>query len=91
MAKSPYLNETFHTIIEQLIATGKAPNYAQVAAKLGVSPRKGQVYFRKLFSSLGFPGWLEPKTDNIVSFAPFNNVPTNYRITIDGEQKWFGQ
>ena len=23
--------------------------------------------------------------------AEFNNLPTQYRITIDGEQKWFGQ
>jgi hypothetical protein len=91
MAKSQYLDETFHVIIEQLIATGKAPNYAQLAAKLGVTPRKGQELIRKLFSTLGFPGWFEPKTDNIISFAPFNNTPTNYRLTIDGEQKWFGQ
>jgi len=91
MAKSEYLNETFHAIIEQLIATGSAPNYAQLAVKLGVTPRKGQEYLRKLFSTLGFPGWCEPKSDSIASFAPFNNIPTNYRITIDGEQKWYGQ
>jgi len=30
-------------------------------------------------------------TDFITSFAPFNNLPTQYRITIDGQQKWFGQ
>jgi len=23
--------------------------------------------------------------------APFNNLPTQARITIDGEQKWFGR
>jgi len=91
MAKSKHLNETFHIILEQLIADGKAPNYAQVADKLGVTPREGQELIRKLFSTIGFPGWFEPKTDNIASFAPFNNIPTNYRITIDGEQKWFGQ
>jgi hypothetical protein len=27
----------------------------------------------------------------ITSFAPFNNLPTQYRITVDGQQKWFGQ
>ena len=27
----------------------------------------------------------------IVSFAPFHNLPTQYRITVDGEQKWFAQ
>jgi hypothetical protein len=35
--------------------------------------------------------WLFPKTDYIASFPPFSNLPTQYRITIDGQQKWFGQ
>jgi hypothetical protein len=35
--------------------------------------------------------WLAPGTDLIASFAPFNNQPTQYRITVDGQQKWFGQ
>jgi hypothetical protein len=39
----------------------------------------------------GIPGWLHPHTDYIASFAPFNNLPTQYRITIEGQQKWFGQ
>jgi hypothetical protein len=42
--------------------------------------------------SVGIPGiWLFPDTDYIGSFAPFSNLPTQYRITVDGEQKWFGQ
>jgi hypothetical protein len=38
-----------------------------------------------------YPGWFQPGTDYIASFAPFNNLPTQYRITIDGQQKWFAQ
>jgi hypothetical protein len=91
MPKSKHLDQTFHIIIEKMIATGQAPNYLEIAKGLGVSPPEGRKAFRKLFSTLGFPGWFYPKTDNIVSFAPFNNLPTNYRLTIDGEQKWFGQ
>jgi len=91
MAKSKQLNQTFHIIMERMIATGQAPHYTAIARELGVSPPEGRKALHKLFSILGFPGWLYPKTDNIVSFAPFNNLPTNYRLTIDGEQKWFGQ
>ena len=91
MPKSKQLDQTFHVIIERMIATGKAPNYAQLAAELGISAREGQVYLRKLFSKIGFPGWFQPKSDEIASFAPFNNIPTNHRLTIDGVQKWFGQ
>ena len=91
MSKPSELNQTFHIIIEKLIATGQAPQYTEIAVGLGVSPEKGRKLLRKLFSTLGFPGWLDPKTDDVVSFAPFNNVPTNYRLTIDGIQKWYGQ
>jgi hypothetical protein len=91
MPKESLLDQTFHTIMERMIANGQAPHYTEIAAELGVSATKGRKALRKLFSTLGFPGWLYPKTDNIVSFAPFNNLPTHYRLTIDGEQKWFGQ
>ncbi len=39
----------------------------------------------------GIPAWLHPDTDYIVSFPPFHNLPTQYRVTVDGEQKWFAQ
>jgi hypothetical protein len=85
------LDQTFHFIIEHMIATGQAPHYTEIAAGLGVSPTQGRTALHDLFSTRGFPGWLFPKTDNIVSFAPFNNLPTHYRLTVEGQQKWFGQ
>jgi len=91
MPESKQLNQTFHFIMERMIETGKAPHFTEIASGLGVSPIEGRKALHKLFSTMGFPGWLYPKTDNIVSFAPFNNLPTHYRLTIDGEQKWFGQ
>ncbi len=91
MPRSNKLVKTFHFILERLIATGKAPDYTQIADELGVSPQEGRKVLRKLFSTIGFPGWLTPKTDDIESFAPFNNIPNNHRLTIDGEQRWFGQ
>jgi galactitol-specific phosphotransferase system IIC component len=91
MADPNRLDETFHIIIERLIATGQAPHYTEIASELGVKPAEGRQALHALFSSRGLPGWLFPKTDNIVSFAPFNNLPTHHRLTIDGEQKWYGQ
>ena len=91
MSKPSELDQTFHIIIEKMIVTGQAPQYTDIAAALGVSPEEGRKTLHKLFSILGFPGWLKPKTDDIVSFAPFNNLPTHYRLTTDGVQKWFGQ
>jgi hypothetical protein len=91
MSKPNVLNQTFHIIIEKMVENGQAPHYTEIAQELGVSPEQGRKALRRLFSTLGFPGWLYPKTDAIVSFAPFNNLPTHYRLTIDGHQKWFGQ
>jgi hypothetical protein len=91
MAEPTLLDRTFSVIMKRLVETGQAPHYTEIAADLGVSPREGRRALHNLFSLRSFPGWLYPKSDTIVSFAPFNNLPTQYRLTIDGEQKWFGQ
>lgn len=91
MTSTDELNTTFHFIMEQILATGKAPDSGAIAADLGVAPAEGQKALRDLFSSLGFPGWLYPDTGAVMSFPPFNLEPTNHRVTIDGEQKWFAQ
>ena len=84
------LASAFHTIMNRMVKTGQAPYYTELAADLGISPEEGRKVLHKLFSA-GVPGWLYPNTDYIVSFAPFNNLPTQYRITIEGQQKWFAQ
>ncbi len=91
MRSSTELNKTFHFIMERMIATGRAPDYADIAVGLGVPAPDGRKRLRQLFSSFGFPGWFYPNTNKIMSFPPFNDAPTNHRLTIDGEQKWFGQ
>ena len=90
MSESSVLDKTFHIILQRLVKTGQAPHYTEIAAELGVSPEDGRKALHELFSS-GIAGWLFPNTDLIASFAPFNNLPTQFRLTIDGEQKWFGQ
>ena len=89
MAEPTLMDKTYSIIMKGFVETGQAPHYTEIAAELGVSPREGHQALRKLFSIRGFAGWLE--VDTVVSMAPFNNLPTQYRITIDGEQKWFAQ
>ena len=91
MAQPTLLDKTWSIIIRGFVETGQAPNYTEIAAELGISPAEGRQALRKLFSVRGLPGWLYPKVDTVVSLAPFNNLPTQYRITIDGAQKWFAQ
>lgn len=84
------LDKTYHFIVKRLVDTGRAPHYTEIAAELGVSPEEGRKTLHELLH-MRIPAWLFPGTDLIVSFAPFNNLPTQYRLTVDGQQKWFGQ
>ena len=90
MNESNQLQKTFQIIMKQMMGTGQAPHYTEIAAQLDVTVEEGRKLLHELFTP-GFPGWLFPNTDYIGSFPPFNNLPTQYRITIDGQQKWFAQ
>ncbi len=90
MADTSRLDQIFEIIMKRMVKTGQAPHYTEIAAELDVSVEEGKKALHDLFDA-GIPGWLFPNTDLIVSFAPFNNLPTQYCITIDGQQKWFGQ
>ena len=83
------LDVTYATIMQEIVATGVAPHYAELAPRLGVSPNEA---LNRIESILAItPGWMHPGTDYIASFPPFNNQPTAYRITVRGEQRWFAQ
>ena len=90
MADLALLDKTFHQIMRSFIDTGRAPHYTETAAALRVSIEQARQLFRDL-EATGYSFFLHPETDQIVSVAPFNNLPNQYRITIDGEQKWFAQ
>lgn len=87
---APTLDQTFGVIMSRMIATGQAPHYTELAHDLGINPDEGRAALHTLFDA-GVSGWLFPDTDYIASFAPFSNLPTQYRITIDGQHGWFGQ
>lgn len=98
MADLKLLDRVFHLIIRRFIATGQAPYYTELAKDLGLSMEEGRKLLHELleapcpaYAGGHYPGWLYPGTEYIASFAPFNNLPTQYRITIDGQQKWFAQ
>jgi len=90
MGDTELLDKTFHFIMKRMVETGQAPHYTEIAAELQLSMEEGRKAMHNLFKS-GVYGWLYPNTDFIVSFAPFNHLPTQFKLTIDGEQKWFAQ
>lgn len=90
MTDTSQLDQTYHFIMRHFVETGQAPHYTDIAAEFSVSPVDGKRLLHEVMA-VGLPNWLYPETDLIVSFAPFNNLPTHYRVTVDGDQKWFAQ
>jgi len=90
MSEPSQLDRTFNFIRKRMVKTGQAPFYTEIATELGVSVEEGRNALNNLLGAR-IPGWVFPNTSYIASFAPFSNLPTQYRITVERQQKWFGQ
>ena len=90
MSETGQMDRTFSFIIERMVETGQAPFYTEIAHELGVSVEESRKALYSLFGT-GIAAWVFPNTDYIASISPFSNLPTQYRITIEGQQRWFGQ
>ena len=90
MSHPSELDQTYCTIRDRLRETGQAPHYTELAPALGVPVREA---YRRLHDLMAhpYPCWLHPGTDWIASFPPFSNIPTQYRVSVDGHQRWFAQ
>lgn len=90
MSGPAMMDKMFHIIMRWMVQSGQSPHYTEIATELGLAMEDGREALHDLFS-LGIGGWLVPGTDLIASLAPISNIPNQYRITVDGQQKWFGQ
>lgn len=84
------LDRTWNRITRALIDTGRPPHYAELGRSLGLSPAESRAALHAVLRAYPI-GWLHPETDYIASFPPLNGQPTQYRVTVRGEQKWFAQ
>jgi len=84
-----FLDRAFHTILTIMVETGRAPNQTGLGAALGLDLDESNTILHNLMAS-GYPGWVDENND-IVTICPLSNHPNQYRISVDGEQKWFGQ
>jgi hypothetical protein len=91
MSSPDMIGKVYGVILKRMVETGQAPHYTEIAAELGVPVEEGRKALHDLIDAKIPAMWLYPETDYICSFAPFNNLPTQYRISVDGVQKWFGQ
>src|SRR5262244_1472910 len=90
MADPRLLDQMFARIMRGLVDTGRAPHYAELSRVMGLTVPDGRQLLHDVMQAYPI-GWLHPDTDYIASFPPLNNLPTQYRVTVRGEQKWFAQ
>jgi len=90
MADPRLMDRMFHRILQALVETGRAPHYAELARAVNVTVEEGRRLLLDVMQAYPI-GWLHPDTDYIASFPPLNSLPTQYRVTVRGEQKWFAQ
>jgi len=90
MAEPRLLDLMFSRTMRGLVESGRAPHYAELAPGLGLTVEDSRRLLGELMQAYPI-GWLHPETDYVASFPPLNNLPTQYRITVRGEQKWFAQ
>jgi hypothetical protein len=90
MADSILVQKAYTSIVEHFIGTGRAPHYTELAETLGLRPDEARGVQRQA-AEASIACWFIQDTDYIESWAPFSNVPTHYRVTVKGEQKWYGQ
>jgi hypothetical protein len=90
MADPRLLDQMLHRMMRGLVETGRAPHYAELAPALGLGVEESRRLLLEVMQAYPI-GWLHPETDYVASMPPLNNLPTQYRVTVRGEQKWFAQ
>ena len=79
------LDRAYEQMMRAFVRRGQALHYTELARELGLTPEAGRGVLADLMGT-GVPAWLYDGTDYVASFAPFNNVPTQYRVTVEGQQ-----
>ena len=77
-------------MMQAIVERGYALHYTEMAHAFGLAPEEGKALLHALLGA-GIPAWRYDDTDYVASYAPFNNVPTQYRISVEGRPGWFGQ
>ena len=90
MESPAILDRAFQVIMRHMIETGRAPHYTELAAALRCDIEDGRQSLHRVIDAF-VPSWLYPETDYVASFCPFSKVPTQYRISVAGQQKWYAQ
>ena len=89
MAELELLDSGYAAITADVVETGTAPHFTELAVRLDVDIATARDLVHELVGQT--PGWVHPGTDLIASWPPFNLQPTQYRVAIDGRPGWYAQ
>jgi len=81
----------YTSILESFIQTGRAPHYTELGNTLGMGPEQAKDLQREAAKAGLGACFLLDDTGYIESFGPFYNLANHYRVTVEGEQKWYAQ
>ncbi len=91
MSDPALIQKTYTTILQYFVDHGRAPHYTELAELLGLSADEARQIQREAAQAApAATCWLAHDTDYIESWGPFSNIPTHNRISVDGQQKWYG-
>ena len=91
MADQRTLARVYHSVMSGFVKDGRAPHYTELAVEFGVSADAALELQREMLEEISGPHWADEGSGLIACFDPFSNIPTQYRISVDGEQKWYGE
>ena len=87
---SDLVQRTYTHVLQHMVEHGFAPHYTDIAADFDIGTEEARLAINEA-AEFAVGCWTSPGTDQVGSWAPFNSTPTHYRVSIDGERKWFGQ
>ncbi len=90
MERIALVQHAYTAVVEHFVRTGRAPHFTELAETLNLPPEEARQVQHEA-ADAAIASWFVKDTDYVESWAPFSNVPTQYLITINGEQKWYGQ
>ena len=90
MDDATLVQRAYTAVLQHFVKTGRAPHYTELAETFELQPEEARQVQRKAAES-AIACWFGKDTDYVESWAPFSNVPTQYLVTIEGNQKWYGQ
>ena len=90
MADAEQIQKAYTTILQHVVQTGRAPHHTELAVALGTTPDEAKE-LQEAAAAAAAGCWISSDTDYVQSWAPFSNIPTQYLVSVDGIQKWYGQ